>query len=237
MKVLVACEYSGHTRDAFIRRGHDAMSCDLLPTDAPGPHYQGNVLDILNDGWDLMIAHPECTYLTCAAEWCYKDEQPKKIKQGTLIGAARREARDKALTFVAKLWNAPIKLICIENPSGVINSRLPFMPKPQFIQPYEFGEDASKKTGLWLKGLRPLVATNIFPPRWVCCNTMVQPLIFDGMETMGKCVYCGGTKTPLPRWGNQTNSGQNNLPPTVDRWKLRSTTYLGIANAFAEQWG
>ena len=100
MKILIACEYSGRVRDAFIEQGHDAMSCDLLPTDSPGPHYQGDVRDILNDGWDLLVAHPPCTYLTCSAEWAYKDEiKGKKIKEGTLIGSERKQAREEAIEF------------------------------------------------------------------------------------------------------------------------------------------
>lgn len=166
MKVLVACEYSGAVRDAFRALGHDAISCDLLPTDVEGPHYQGDVFDIIHEGFDLMVAHPPCTYLTCAAEWAYKDEQKKKIKPGTLIGAARRAAREEALCFIRRLLDLPpalpsdlewvphgIPRIALENPVGVISSRI--RPASQYIQPYEFGHDASKKTGLWLKGLTP----------------------------------------------------------------------------------
>jgi hypothetical protein len=136
MKVLVACEYSGRVRDAFIAKGHDAISCDLLPTDKKGPHYQGSVLDIINDGFDLMIAHPPCTYLTGAAEWAYNDApmingKPRNIKKGTLIGEARRKARQEALEFVDLLWSAPIEKIAIENPVGIIPKSRPNMPKPQ----------------------------------------------------------------------------------------------------------
>ena len=215
MKVLVACEYSGRVRDAFIKMGHDAISCDLLPTDNPGPHYQGDVFDIINDGFDLMIAHPPCTYLTGAAEWAFDDcpkikGVPRKIKTGTLIGKARRQAREEALQFVWNLWNCTIPKICIENPVGVITKRLALMGKPQYVQQYWFGEDASKKTGLWLDGLPELTATN-----------PIEPRIVDGLK----------------RWGNQTDSGQNKLPPSKDRWKIRSTTPQGIADAMAEQWG
>ena len=210
MRVLVACEYSGRVRDAFLARGFRAVSCDILPTDVPGPHYQGDVMDIIDDGWDLLIAHPPCTYLTIAAEWCYADNPKHKTKPGTLIGAERRQARQEALTFIDTLFNADIKHIAIENPRGVINKRLPHMPKPQWIQPYMFGDDASKNTGLWLKNLPPLVTTDYVEPRMV----------------NGK-----------PRWANQTDSGQNRLPPSEDRWKIRSETYLGIAAAMAQQWG
>lgn len=233
MRVLIACEYSGRVREAFKAKGHHALSCDLLPTDIPGNHYQGDIRHVLNDGWDLMIAHPPCTYLTCAAEWAYKDVQTKKIKPGTLIGQARRDARDEALAFVELLWNSSIKKVCIENPVGVINSRLSFMPNPQWIQHYQFGEDASKKTGLWLRGLDELIPTSDIPPRMVCgCGHVFS-------YSLGKygCPNCCGDFKASPRWANQTNSGQNREPPAVDRWKIRSTTPVGIARAMADQWG
>lgn len=187
MKVLIACEFSGRVRDAFIAKGHDAMSCDLLPTEQPGPHYQGDVLDILDAGWDLMIAHPPCTDLAVSGARYFKY---KLCRQGM------------ALEFVRELLNAPIEKIALENPVGVISTHI---RKPdQIIQPWMFGEDASKKTCLWLKNLPPLLAT----------NTIIKQ-----------------------RYANQTPSGRNNLPPTPDRWKLRSITYQGIADAMAEQWG
>jgi hypothetical protein len=196
MKVLVACEYSGVVRDAFIAGGHDAMSCDLLPTDAPGPHYQGNVFDIINDGWDLMVAHPPCTYLSVSGmHWTARGLRDPKLTED-------------ALEFVQQLMDAPVKRIAIENPISVISSRI---RKPdQIITPYQFGHDASKKTCLWLKNLPPLKPTQ-----------MVEPRIVNGRK----------------RWGNQTDSGQNKLPPSKDRWKIRSATYGGIANAMAAQWG
>lgn len=202
MKVLVACEYSGRVRDAFIARGHEAMSCDLLPTEAPGPHYQGDVRDILGEGWDLMIAHPPCTYLTVAGlHWNKRDP-------------ARNALTEEALAFVRLLMDAPIPRICIENPVSCISSRI---RKPdQIIQPYEFGENASKRTCLWLKGLDPLFVDPAarFPGRLV--------------EHKGQLIE---------RWENQTDSGQNRLPPSEDRWKERSTTYPGIARAMALNWG
>jgi len=146
MKVLVACEYSGRVRDMFAALGHDATSCDLLPTDRPGKHYQGSVLDIINDGWDLMIAHPPCTYLTIAGlHW---------NKRGVMVdGRPRSELTEEGLDFVRLLMAAPIEKIAIENPVSCISSAI---RKPdQIIQPYEFGEDASKKTCLWLKNLAP----------------------------------------------------------------------------------
>lgn len=214
MRVLVACEYSGRVRDAFRALGHDAMSCDLLPSDAPGPHHQGDVFDVIGDGWDLMIAHPPCTYLTIAAEWAYKDEQKKKIKPGTLIGQARREAREEAIKFVMALANAPIERIAIENPVGVLSTV--WREPDQFIQPYEYGEDASKKTCLWLKNLPRLAPTAFAPPR---------------LALSADC------RSYSLRWGNQTDSGQNKEPPSDDRWKIRSTTWHGWADAMARQWG
>lgn len=196
MRVLVACEYSGRVRDAFLARGHDAMSCDLLPTEVPGPHHQGDVRDVLGDGWDLMIAHPPCTYL-CSSGIHWNKRRPE-----------RAALTEQALEFVRELLAAPIARIALENPVGVISSRI---RKPtQIIQPYHFGHDASKQTALWLKGLHPLRPTQF-----------VEPRIIDGK----------------PRWSNQTDSGQNRLPPSADRWALRSETYAGIAEAMAEQWG
>ena len=213
MKVLVACEYSGRVRDAFIAAGHDALSCDLLPSEATGPHYQGDVRDILCDGWDLMIAHPPCTYLTIAAEWAYRDVQSKKIKPGTLIGEARRSAREEAIAFVMDLANAPIERIAIENPIGVLSTG--WREPDQFVQPYEYGDDASKKTCLWLKNLPRLTPTNLAVPRL-------------SISTDGRSYSL--------RWANQTDSGQNKEPPSADRWKIRSTTWPGLASAMSSQW-
>lgn len=215
MKVLIACEFSGVVRDAFAREGHDAMSCDLLPTEAPGKHYTGNVFDLNLTEFDLIIAHPPCTYLTCSAEWAYVAKpmingMPRNMKKGTLVGEKRLNAREDALNFVKGLWDIPVNYMCIENPVGVIAKRLPQMGTPQYVQPYWFGEDASKKTGLWLRGLPPLTPTN-----------MIKPRVVNG----------------LSRWGNQTDAGQNKLPPSSDRWKLRSITPTGIADAMAVQWG
>jgi hypothetical protein len=196
VKVLVACEYSGTVRDAFIAKGHEAMSCDLLPTDKPGSHYQGDVRDILNDGWDLMIAHPPCTYLSVSGmHW-------------TTRGLRDPVLTEDALDFVRLLMNAPINKIAIENPVSVISSRI---RKPdQIIHPWMFGHDASKATCLWLKNLSHLNSTSL-----------VEPIIVNGKK----------------RWANQTPSGQNKLGPSEDRWKIRSETYKGIAEAMANQWG
>ena len=208
LKVLIACECSGIVRDAFLRRGHDAISCDLKPSEIPGPHYQGDVLDLLGGNWDLMIAHPECTYLTNSAAWAFKDgPYYQKVKPGTLVGADRRRAREAALSFVRRLMRAEIPHIGIENPPGSIGT---FIRKAdQYIQPHQFGHDASKKTGLWLKQLPPLRPTRFVEPRMV-----------DGR----------------PRWGNQTDSGQNKLTPSDQRSTDRSRFWTGVADAMATQW-
>ena len=180
MKVLVACEYSGTVRDAFIAAGHEALSCDLLPTDNPGPHYQGDVRDVLSDGWDLMIAHPPCTHLAVSGARWFKDKQAEQAE---------------ALDFVRLLLGAPIDRIALENPVSVISSRI---RKPdQIIQPWQFGHGETKATCLWLKGLPKLTPTDIV----------------DGREAR-----------------------VHKLPPSADRWKIRSTTYPGIAAAMAQQW-
>jgi len=196
MKVLIACEYSGTVRDAFTRAGHYAASCDLLPSESPlGDHYQCDVLDIIDHGWDLMIAHPPCTYL-CSSGLHWNKRRPERARQ-----------TEEALAFVVQLLEAPIARIALENPIGCISTRI--RPPEQIVQPYQFGHDASKATCLWLKGLPLLTPTKHMPPRLV-----------DGRK----------------RWGNQTDSGQNKLPPSADRWKIRSETYQGIADAMAKQW-
>lgn len=183
MKVLVACEYSGRVRDAFIRVGHDAMSCDLLPTDSPGPHYQGSVLDILDNGWDLMIAHPPCTHLAVSGARHFAAKKASGVQ-------------DEALEFVRILLDVPIPKIALENPISIISSRI---RKPdQIIQPWQFGHGETKATCLWLKNLPLLAPTNIV----------------EGREAR-----------------------IHKLPPSADRWKIRSTTYQGIADAMAAQWG
>jgi hypothetical protein len=196
MKVLVACEYSGAVRDAFASLGHEAWSCDLLPSERPGNHYLGDVRDILGAGWDIMIAHPPCQYL-CGSGLHWNKRVP-----------GRAEKTEEALAFVRELLDAPIPHIALENPKGCIGTRI--RKADQIIQPYRFGHDASKATCLWLKNLPPLVETKFVKPRLV-----------DGK----------------PRWGNQTDSGQNKLAPSADRWKERSRTYEGIAQAMASQWG
>jgi len=155
MKVLIGCERSGRVRDAFIARGHDAVSCDIKPTDSPGPHIQGDVLDVLDDGWDLGIFHPECTYLTLAgARWFGDPRYPN-----------RYEDREQAIHFFRTLQGAPIKKIAVENPQplGYVMERIGRYD--QKCQPWWFGDPFTKGLCLWLTGLRKLVATDIVEER------------------------------------------------------------------------
>jgi len=183
MRVLIACEYSGRVRDAFIRRGHEAMSCDLLPTEVPGPHYQGPVEDVLGDGWDLMVAHPPCTHLAVSGSRHF----PEKIADGR---------QQEALEFVRLLMDAPIERWAIENPVSVISSAI---RKPdQIIQPWEHGHGEVKATCLWLKNLPKLKPS--------------------------QCVEGREERVWL-------------MPPGPDRWKERSRTFEGVAEAMGDQWG
>ena len=179
-RILVACEYSGVVRDAFEKLGCTAWSCDLLPTEVPGNHYQGDVFDIIGHGWDIMIAHPPCTHLaTSGARW-FKD---KKVEQAA------------ALQFVRDLLDTPVKHIALENPVSIISTRI---RKPeQIIQPWMFGHGETKTTCLWLKGLPKLTPTNVV----------------EGREQR-----------------------VHNMWPSPTRWKERSRTYTGIAEAMAAQW-
>ena len=183
MKVLVACEYSGVVRDAFIKKGHDAMSCDLLPTESLGKHYQGNVLDIINDGWDLMIGHPPCDHLAVSGARWFKEKQKDGRQQN-------------GIDFFMRLINAPIEKMAIENPISIMSTK--YRKPDQIIQPWQFGHGETKSTCLWLKNLPLLTPTNIV----------------EGREQR-----------------------IHKLPPSKDRWKIRSKTYLGIAEAMADQWG
>jgi hypothetical protein len=225
MNVLIGCEFSGVVREAFRKRGHNAWSCDLLPAaDGSEFHLQRDVLTLL-DGfddrwgthhhWDLAIFHPPCTHLAVSGAHLFK----KKAKE-----------QAEALEFVRKLLHAPIPRIALENPVGIISTRI---RKPtQIIQPYQFGHDASKKTCLWLEGLPSLTGTRYVPGRFACTNKHLWA------HTGGlphRCPTCGFVKI-REVWGNQTPSGQNKLGPSEDRWKLRSWTYAGIAVAMAEQW-
>ena len=179
--VLVACEYSGIVRDAFIAAGHDAMSCDLLPTEKPGPHHQGDVRDVLGAGWDLMLAFPPCTHLAVSGARWFKD---KAVEQA------------EALAFVRLLLDAPIERIALENPVSIISSHI---RKPTHtIQPWQFGHGEVKRTCLWLKNLPPLEPTDIVAGRVARVHLM---------------------------------------PPGPNRWKERSRTFTGIAQAMADQWG
>jgi hypothetical protein len=232
MKVLVACEFSGIVRDVFISRGHDAISCDLLPSDAPGPHYQGDVRDLLYlSDFDLMIAHPPCTYL-CSSGLHWNTKRPERAQQ-----------TEEALGFVRLLMDAPIPRIAVENPIGCISSRI---RKPdQTIQPWMFGHDASKATCLWLKGLPYLTLTdNVVRPAWIPCPDCDDMWCQRHEMHAADCdcpdidTWAGRNDWPYEvRYANQTPSGQNNLGPSKERWKLRSLTYSGIAKAMAEQWG
>lgn len=206
MKVLVACEYSGIVRDAFIAKGHDAISCDLLPSEsALGPHYQGSVFDIMDEGFDLMIAHPPCTYLTVTANKWLKDQPPRK--SGALVGQERRDARQEAIEFFIRLANADIPKIAIENPVGCMSS---VWRKPnQIIQPMDFGHKEPKKTCLWLKGLPLLQAT----------HTGIEPeyTVTKSGKNMATWYYFA-----------ENTKGSN-------RAKVRSKTFQGIADAMADQ--
>jgi hypothetical protein len=218
MKVLVACEFSGIVREAFNRRGHRATSADLLPTEIPGDHYKGDVRDILDQGWNLMIAHPPCNHIAVSgARWF-----PEKIADGR---------QQKAIGFFMEMVNAPIEKIAIENPIGIMST---IYRKPdQIVQPWMFGHPESKATCLWLKGLPPLTPTKYADWKYYrCCGHAFR-------QEMGKygCPFCNGTKTAKPLWDNMTPSGQNKLGPSEQRSADRARTYPGIAEAFAAQWG
>lgn len=211
MRVLVGCEQFGIMREAFRQRGHDAWSCDLKPArDGSRYHLQCDVLTVLDDGWDLGIFHPDCTYLTCSAEWAYSDgPYHQKVKPETLVGAVRREAREEAIRFVFKLRDCEIPLKAIENPVGILSRR--WRKPDQIVQPNWFGDDASKATCWWFEGGLPLLVP----------TKRVAPRLVNG----------------LPRWANQTDGGQNKLPPSGDRAMQRAATYPGLADACADQWG
>lgn len=229
MKVLIGCESSGKVREAFRKLGHDAWSCDKLPADDGSPyHYECDLRYVLPYDWDLLIAHPPCTYV-CGSGWHW-------VARGRIEadGRPRIEHVQEAVDFARMLTDGPetahIPRRGIENPIGRLST---LIRKPdQIIQPHQFGDDASKATCLWLHGLPLLVPTQHVAPRMVCCGQVLP-------DELGKygCPNCHGTSTPRPRWANQTDSGQNKLPPSADRWKLRSETYQGIADAMAEQWG
>lgn len=196
MKVLVACEYSGTVREAFSKLGHDTWSCDLLPTEIPSEkHYQGDIFDIASENWDLMIAHPPCTYLTNAGVCWLKKDPP------------RHERMVAGALFFKRLLELPIPRKCIENPimhhyaAGIIGRR-----QDQVIQPWMFGHREKKATCLWLEGLPKLVPTSALKAETDALPKNIQQRL-------------------------------HYLPPSEDRWRERSRTYQGIADAFANQWG
>ena len=212
-KVLIACEFSGTVREAFKAEGFDAWSCDLLPSDIPGQHIQGNVLDVLDRGWGMMIAHPPCTYLAnSGVSWLVRKKESLgkdwvQLRDGLWMDPCRMTEVKKSAEFLKTLLEYDsIPLRVIEQPimhfyaADIIGCR-----QEQFIQPHDFGHDASKATGFFLRGLPPLVPTDVLPKKH--------------------------------RYANQTPQGSNKLGPTPDRWKLRSKTYAGIAKAMARQWG
>ncbi len=226
MNVLIGCEFSGVVREAFRRRGHNAWSCDLLPAaDGSDYHIRDDVRNWLEPGrapghpipvFDLAIFHPPCTHLAVSGAHRFKFK-------------AKEQA--ESLDFVRALLNAPIRMKALENPVGIISTKI---RKPtQIIQPYQFGHDASKKTCLWLEGLPELKHTRYVPGRYVCPEGHIWK--HEGGLPMF-CKACG-KKWKREIWANQTPSGQNKLGPSEDRWKLRSFTYQGIADAMAEQWG
>jgi len=169
MDILVACEESGVVRDAFIQQGHNALSCDLLPTSSPGPHYRGDVFNIINDGWDLMIAHPPCTFLSVSgAQWFYHPDDkhlPTEKRRRHPKYPNRHENRADAIDFFMRLAEADIPRIAIENPVCVMSSH--WRKPDQIIQPYEYGDPFKKTTCLWLKGLPALTPTNVVKPEIV----------------------------------------------------------------------
>ena len=205
MKVLVGCEYSGRVRRAFRSQGHDAWSCDLDPSEDNSPfHIQDDLLKvILTKKWDLLIAHPPCTYL-CGSGMHW-----------TTRGLRDPALTEDALAFFRHILNCGIPRIAVENPVGVVSTRI--RKYDQMIQPYQFGDDASKRTCLWLVGLKPLV----IPPE----EDWVKP----------RMVYHNGKL--MKRWGNQGDSGRDNHPENAMRAKDRSRTFPGIARAMAKQWG
>lgn len=205
MRVLVACETSRRVASAFERRGHYALSCDLLEADSTGPHYRGDVRDVLGEQWDLLISFPPCTY-TSASGLHWNKRRP-----------GRADKTAEAVAFARMLIGGPevlhIPRRAMENPKGCLSTYI--RPADQIVQPWMFGDDASKATCLWLYRLPPLQALPTAhrpPPRWV--------------------------RGEGARWGNQTDSGQNKLPPQMaDRAKRRAVTYRGIADAMARTWG
>lgn len=232
MKVIIGCECSGAVRDAFIARGHDAISVDILPSMSnKGPHITADLRSLplsFFKQFGLGLFYPPCTYLCSSGmHWCH--HEPKKKNPGVLYGDERRKATEDALDFVRWILDLPIDKTGMENPaSGCINTRI--RRPDQVIHPNQFGSDASKGTGLWLKNLAPLKPTKIIPAKYAC---KCKGPRFD-LE-LGKygCANCNGESGPAHAvWGNQTHSGQNRLGPSETR-----AMDPGIAAAKAEQWG
>lgn len=192
MRVLVACEYSGVVRDAFARRGHFAMSCDLLDTESLGLHWKGDVTQVLDMGWDLMIAHPPCTYLARSGMRWLKDQPP--LRSGKPVGADRRALLDESLAFFQRLMEAPIVRKCIENPKSFL---IPW-PATQYIQPWQFGHGETKETGLWLTNLPPLVPTNVVEGREAKVHKMSPG---DHRAKMRSLTYQGIADAMADQWG------------------------------------
>ena len=185
MRVLIACEYSGTVRDAFLAAGHQALSCDLLPTETPGPHYRGDVRDILNDGWDLMIAHPPCTHLSVSGARHFAAKKASGVQ-------------DEALEFVRVLLDAPIAQIALENPISIISSRI---RKPnQIIQPWQFGHGETKATCLWLKNLPLLTPTEIVDGREARVHRMAPGP--DRWKERSR-TYAGIAAAMAAQWGDK----------------------------------
>lgn len=200
MRILIGCECSGIVRDAFAARGHDAWSCDFKPYERKGNHIQGDLIEAISSRrWDMLIAHPECTFVCGSGiHWNNRGRGWDRTEQ--------------AVAFFKTLLDCDIERIALENPTGILSTRI--RPPDQYIQPYQYGDDASKNTGLWLKNLPMIVGTKYVHPRIV---------VKDGKE--------------YKRWANQTDSGQNKLGPSPTRSTDRARTYQGIADAMASQWG
>lgn len=211
-RVLIGYSACPLTREAFEAQGHSVWTCDLLPArDNSVKHLQGDIWQVaLHLDWEFAVLHPMCTYLTCSAAWAFGDgPYHQKVKPGTLVGAARRAARDEALENFRRLLALPFP-VAIENPGTSFVSKAIRKPS-QIVQPYQFGDDASKATGFWLSEGVPLLEPTEY----------AEPRMVDGR----------------PRWANQTDSGQNRLSPGENRWLERSATYPGIAAAMGAQWG
>ena len=221
--VLIGCEKSGVVRDAFIKAGFAAVSCDLLPTESPGPHIVGDIVDVLKSRrWAFVGLHPNCRELCLSGNHKYAAGKP---------GHA---ARLRAAAWTRDLWELAKQQssrVYLENSANVLASLTDMPKRTQAVQPYDFGHDASKQTWLWLHGLPKLEPTKMVAPRLVCCGETLP----DGVGKYG-CPYCQGDKKPKMRWANQTDSGQNRLPPSATRSADRAKTYQGIADAMVTQW-